>query len=94
MNCAPTPKNMGRLSVDPGRLRVSWAIDDLGAFMLKWQEVGGPGAIEPASKNTGNAIIAAAVRHLKAEFFRDWRPTGLQCTLMCSSTNLVSQPAA
>lgn len=84
----------GALSVDPGGLRVSWAIDDSGAFMLKWQEVGGPGAIEPASKHTGNAIIAAAVRHLKAEFFRDWRPTGLQCTLMCSTTNLVSQPAA
>jgi two-component sensor histidine kinase len=84
----------GALSVDRGRVRLSWAVDDSEAFMLKWEEVGGPAAVEPVSKNTGNAIIAAAVRHLKAKFFRDWRPAGLHCTLLCNTANLVSQPAA
>jgi two-component sensor histidine kinase len=84
----------GALSSDAGKVRVSWAIDSSGAFMLTWEEVGGPAAVEPASENTGNAIITAAVRHLNARFFRDWRPAGLHCTLLCSIANLVSPPAA
>ena len=84
----------GALSAEAGRVRVSWAIDDSDAFMLTWVEIGGPPTTEPASKSTGNAIIAAAVRHLKAKFFRDWRAEGLHCTLLCSISNLVSRPAA
>jgi two-component sensor histidine kinase len=84
----------GALSSDAGKVRVSWAIDNSGAFMLTWEEADGPAAVEPASENTGNAIITAAVRHLKAKFFRDWRPTGLHCTLLCSITNLINPPTA
>ena len=84
----------GALSADTGKVRVTWAIDDSDAFMMTWEEVGAPMTIEPDRESTGNAIITAAVRHLKAEFFRDWRPTGLHCTLLCSTANLVSQPAA
>jgi PAS domain S-box-containing protein len=84
----------GALSAEAGKVSVSWATDDSGVFMLTWEEVGGPAAIEPSSKNTGNAIITAAVRHLKAKFFRDWRTSGLHFTLLCNTANLVTQPAA
>jgi PAS domain S-box-containing protein len=84
----------GALSVESGKVRVAWAIDDSESFMLTWRESGGPVAVEPGNRNTGNAIIAAAARHLRGEFFRDWRAAGLHCTFLCSTKNLVSPPAA
>ena len=41
-----------------------------------------------ASPNTGNAVIIGAVRQLKAEIFREWRPEGLRCTLQCGLSRL------
>lgn len=78
----------GALSADSGEVRVAWAIDDSGAFMLTWEEDGGPATSEPVSKNTGNVIITAAVRQLKGQFFREWRAQGLRCTLLCDAANL------
>ena len=78
----------GALSSDTGKVAISWAVDDTQSFMLTWEESGGPPTVEPAHRNTGNAIIAGAVRHLKAKFFREWRPEGLRCTLLCSVGSL------
>lgn len=78
----------GALANDTGKVRIGWAVDDAQAFMLTWEERGGPPAVEPAQRNTGNAIIAGAVRQLKAKFFREWNPEGLRCTLLCSVANL------
>ena len=78
----------GALSSTTGRVSIGWAVDDAQAFMLTWEESGGPATVEPPSGNTGNVIIAGAVRHLKAKFFREWREEGLRCTLLCSMGNL------
>ncbi len=78
----------GALSSDTGKVSIGWAVDDTQSFMLTWEESGGPPTVEPPNHNTGNVIIAGAVRHLKAKFFREWRPEGLRCTLLCSMANL------
>lgn len=81
----------GALSVPTGRVRISWAVDDNGAFMLKWEEQGAPGIAPPVRKNIGNAVILAAVRQLHGEVFRDWKEDGLRCTLLCSADRLAKR---
>lgn len=78
----------GALSVETGSVSLNWAIDDNGILMLEWQERGGPPVAEPSHKNTGNAVILGVARQLKGEVFRDWRPEGLRCTLLCSAERL------
>lgn len=78
----------GALSVAKGRVRLSWAVDDAQGFMLVWEECRGPPTAEPERKNTGNAVIIGALRQLKGEIFREWRPEGLRCTLQCSMKRL------
>lgn len=78
----------GALSTEQGKVTVSWSVDDDGSLMLKWQEAGGPLAKKPRRKGTGSSVIAASVRRLGGEIFRDWQPSGLGCTLVCNSRNL------
>jgi len=78
----------GALSVDSGRVAVSWAADDNGILKLEWQEHGAPSVREPVRKNIGNAVILGAVRQLKGEIFREWHEDGLRCTLLCSLEHL------
>lgn len=78
----------GALSVAHGKVQLTWAIDDTQGFMLVWKECGGPPTTEPKRKNTGNAVIIGAVRQLRAEIFREWRPEGLRCTLQCALARL------
>lgn len=82
----------GALAVDSGYVRLSWAIDDSGAFMMKWEEHGARGVAPPVRKNIGNAVILGAVRQLHGEIFRDWETDGLRCTFLCNAGNL-SSPA-
>jgi PAS domain S-box-containing protein len=78
----------GALSVESGQVDVSWAIDDAGSLMLTWRERGGPAVEEPTRKGTGTSVIAAAVRQLGGEIFREWTPEGLRCTFLCSTASL------
>lgn len=78
----------GALSVETGRVAVSWAVDDNGILKLEWQEHGAPSVKEPVRKNIGNAVILGAVRQLRGEIFREWHEDGLRCTLLCSVEHL------
>ncbi len=77
----------GALSVPEGRIRVSWTQDDpsnpSSLLHLKWQEVGGPPAQEPAQTGFGTTIIK---RHAAAAFGGQvdiqYLGTGLVWTLM------------
>jgi PAS domain S-box-containing protein len=82
----------GALAVDSGHVRLSWAVDDNGAFMMKWEERGARDIAPPVRKNIGNAVILGAVRQLHGEIFRDWESDGLRCTFLCNAENL-SSPA-
>ena len=78
----------GALAVDSGRVRLSWAIDDSGVFMLKWDEHGVRAVTPPVRKNIGNAVILGAVRQLHGEIFREWESDGLRCTFLCAAERL------
>jgi PAS domain S-box-containing protein len=82
----------GALAVDSGRVRLTWAVDDSGVFMLKWEEHGARDVAPPIRRNIGNAIILGAVRQLRGEISREWEGDGLRCTFLCSAANL-STPA-
>lgn len=84
----------GALSVDDGRIRISWAVDDNGVFMLKWEEYGARGIAPPVRKNIGNAVILGAVRQLHGEIFREWKEDGLRCTFLCSAARLTRRSKA
>jgi PAS domain S-box-containing protein len=80
----------GALAVESGHVRLTWAVDDSGAFMMKWEEHGARGVGPPIRKNIGNAVMLGAVRQLQGEIFRDWESDGLRCTFLCSAENLSS----
>jgi len=81
----------GALAFDTGRVRLGWAVDDNGVFMLKWEESGARGVAAPVRKNIGNAVILGAVRQLRGEIFREWEPDGLRCTFLCNAEALSSR---
>jgi PAS domain S-box-containing protein len=78
----------GALATRTGQVRLSWAVDDNGVFMLKWEEHGAHGVTAPVRKNIGNAIILGAVRQLRGEIFREWESDGLRCTFLCGAEQL------
>jgi two-component sensor histidine kinase len=78
----------GALSADTGEIAISWSMDDSGSMMLVWEEKGGPEVTEPARGGTGSTVIAAAVRQLGGEIFREWKISGLRCVFLCSASSL------
>lgn len=78
----------GALSGPGGTVQVQWAIDGDRELMLTWEEAGGPPVVEPSRSSTGNRVIDGAVKQLGARLFREWRPEGLRCTLLCGSAKL------
>jgi PAS domain S-box-containing protein len=80
----------GALSADKGEIAISWSMDDAGSLMLVWEEQGGPWVTEPARGGTGSTVIAAAVRQLGGEIFREWRRSGLRCVFLCSASSLTN----
>ena len=78
----------GALSTETGEVGISWGVDDAGSLMLVWEEKAGTAVAEPSRSGTGSTVIAAAVRQLGGEMFREWRPEGLRCTFLCSTAAL------
>jgi PAS domain S-box-containing protein len=70
----------GSLSVDTGRVDVSWSTFE-GTLSLVWRETQGPKVTPPKRVGFGTRIISSlgAGRRGHTEF--DWRPTGLTFTL-------------
>ena len=78
----------GALSASAGSVDIHWAIDSDRELMLTWEESGGPAVLEPSRNSTGNRVIDGAVKQLGARLFREWRPDGLRCTLLCGTAKL------
>ena len=73
----------GALTVDAGRVDVSWSQDDEGSearmFRLIWTESGGTGLIGPPDRTSfGTLLMERSVRNnLGGTIERRWEPTGL-----------------
>ena len=77
----------GALSKSGGTVSISWLVD-ADELCFSWEENGGPRTEEPMHNNTGNAVIAAAVRQLQGRIVREWRPEGLRFTFYCATAAL------
>ncbi|MCX9145897.1 PAS domain S-box protein [Erythrobacter sp. WG] len=75
----------GALSVEEGRLAVSWHRVEEGNgpnLVLNWRETGGPPVQPPASPGFGSTAIRGAIEHqLDGEIDIDWAATGLACRI-------------
>lgn len=77
----------GALSKRGGTVTISWTLGD-DELCFVWEENGGPPTEDPMRSSTGNAVIAAAARLLRARIVREWRPEGLRVTLHCQAAAL------
>ncbi|AZO70350.1 MULTISPECIES: CheR family methyltransferase [unclassified Mesorhizobium] len=72
----------GALSVDVGRVEVSWDVVKPGVLSIKWREVGGPSVTEPSRWNFGTTFIRQSLEYeLGGSIMLDFRPAGLECLL-------------
>lgn len=72
----------GALSVDTGRVEVSWGFAKPGVLSIKWREVGGPSVTEPSRRNFGTTFIQQSLEYeLGGSVVLNFKPTGLECLL-------------
>ena len=75
----------GALSVENGRIEISWDAHVHGngkELRLRWQERGRPIAHEPVRRGFGSEFLEKSVPHmLHGQFKRTFRSDGVECTL-------------
>ena len=73
----------GALSVDSGRLSVSWALEPNGALRLTWSEENGPAVAPPSRRGFGSIVIEQSVPfELRGEAKIEYRPKGVEATFL------------
>ena len=70
----------GSLSVETGRVDVSWSTLD-GTLFLNWAESGGPNVVPPEKFGFGTKIISSLGGGRRGRTHFGWRPSGLNFTL-------------
>jgi PAS domain S-box-containing protein len=84
----------GALSVDTGRVEVSWKARPGGGFELVWQERGGPSVAPPARRGFGSTLLERVTgRELGGEARMDFRPDGVRVTICADASALASPPS-
>jgi len=82
----------GALSVDEGRLRISWDLNDE-QLRLRWVEEGGPSSTPPATEGLGLSLIRGIIEHeLQGQVSLAFRPTGFTCELRIPASMIESNP--
>jgi len=84
----------GALSVDDGRLEVTWRQAGVGDHLqFTWAESGGPGVSAPTRRGFGSTLIRSSVeRQLNGALELDWTTSGLVCR-MSLPTDQISDAA-
>ncbi len=71
----------GALSVDSGKLSVTWD-DKLDSLVLEWKEVGGRPGPHPSPRGFGMKLISTSIdQQLSGKVKFDWDSDGLRCTI-------------
>jgi two-component sensor histidine kinase/DNA-binding response OmpR family regulator len=83
----------GSLSVDAGRIDITWSTDD-GVLILNWLESGGPKVSKPKKTGFGTKIISSLGSGGRDKVAFDWREEGLRFTLHLRYGEPASPPAA
>lgn len=69
----------GALSVEDGRVAVTWTSPTDRGFVLRWIESGGPPVTVPTREGFGTRVVERMVQQAKGKLQFDWRPEGLAC---------------
>lgn len=84
----------GALSVDTGRVEVSWRPMADGGFELVWQERGGPPVIVPQKRGFGCTLLERVTgRELGGSAVLEFRPAGVRALLRADASALAVTPA-
>jgi PAS domain S-box-containing protein len=74
----------GALSVDAGRIGISWTVAPAGDGLmvdLVWQERDGPRVVPPTRRGFGSRLLAASAQQIKGELNARFEPDGLRCQI-------------
>ena len=84
----------GALSVDAGRVELSWTFDAAtDELCLRWAEAGGPVVAPPTREGFGSRLIQRGLRgELRGSASMDYRPDGLCCTMTARAPQQSDQP--
>lgn len=83
----------GALSVETGRVHVSWRVTPPGGFVLEWIETGGPVVAPPTQEGFGSTLLNQVTkRELNGWTTLEFPPTGARARLEAGPSALVSRP--
>jgi two-component sensor histidine kinase len=84
----------GALSVDSGKIQVTWQEREGGGFTLEWAEQDGPPVTPPKRKGFGATLLEqVAARELGGEVVVDYRREGVRARIVGDAT-AISEPTA
>jgi PAS domain S-box-containing protein len=83
----------GALSVETGRVNLSWMRRQDGGFELTWSESGGPTVTSPARRGFGSTLLEQVTgRELNGQATIEYRPSGVQATLRAGPAAVAPRP--
>lgn len=83
----------GALSVETGRVQVTWRPTLEGGFVLEWLETGGPVVAPPAQEGFGATLLNQVTRReLNGRTTLDFPPTGVRARLEAGPSALAPRP--
>ncbi|MFZ5668422.1 MAG: HWE histidine kinase domain-containing protein [Pseudomonadota bacterium] len=84
----------GALSVESGRVEVSWTLRPEGGFRLRWEEIDGPAVSAPGRRGFGSTLLERVTgRELGGEVRVEYRPDGVRATLEADSRTVAETGA-
>ncbi|MET3665642.1 two-component sensor histidine kinase [Caulobacter sp. 1776] len=79
---ATNASKYGALSIETGRVAVTWSLDGRTRLVIAWRERGGPLVSPPKRTGFGSRLIAASLKgELAGSSQFDYAPEGLSCVL-------------
>jgi two-component system, chemotaxis family, sensor kinase Cph1 len=87
---ATNASKYGALSVESGKVAISWQQTDEGGMELRWIETGGPAVRKPHRRGFGSTLIERALAiETGGEAHIDFLATGVQCVVSLPQSSLI-----